>query len=336
MTVPMSTTTGDRGGGGGHGAAYLAASAAAATLNYPLWRASAIGQSGFRVAAMAGTSSSSSSFAVAASSSALLHAFRPPYKGALATVLGMTWARAAIFWGSDSGKAWLMQLSGMDPAVATLLPPLVVSTLVQCVNMPLVRATITLQDPSSHLSSVRAAIHHIYHHHGGLRGLWHGTSAGILKSVPKYCTAIYVKDWMEHKLPPAVVPTNGIDDSFSSPHSYYTQLVRSAIKSAAAGIAGAALTNPLDVVRNEMFKTNLGLIDTIRFLYYQGGGGGGGGGGVGGNNNYNQATQGRPSLRFLTRGLGHNLVAVSVPVACTIFLTDAFLQCQIFSSGTRL
>lgn len=30
-----------------------------------------------------------------------------------------------------------------------------------------------------------------------------------------------------------------------------TQLIRSAIKSVTAGIAGAALTNPLDVIRNE-------------------------------------------------------------------------------------
>ena len=33
-------------------------------------------------------------------------------------------------------------------------------------------------------------------------------------------------------------------------------LRRSAVKSVAAGVAGAALTNPLDVIRNEMFKTD--------------------------------------------------------------------------------
>ena len=43
-------------------------------------------------------------------------------------------------------------------------------------------------------------------------------------------------------------------------------LVRSAIKSVSAGIAGAVLTNPLDVLRNEMFKTELGLVDSYKKL----------------------------------------------------------------------
>ena len=32
-------------------------------------------------------------------------------------------------------------------------------------------------------------------------GLWHGVSAGILKTVPKYITAIVVKDFMDEHLP---------------------------------------------------------------------------------------------------------------------------------------
>ena len=31
-------------------------------------------------------------------------------------------------------------------------------------------------------------------------------------------------------------------------------------------MAGAALTNPLDVIQNEMFKTNLGLLDDVCLL----------------------------------------------------------------------
>jgi len=53
------------------------------------------------------------------------------------------------------------------------------------------------------------------------------------------------------------------------------------------GVAGAALTNPLDVIRNEMFKTNLSLIEAIRSLYSELG--------------YN----------FLWRGISKNIVAVS-------------------------
>lgn len=28
---------------------------------------------------------------------------------------------------------------------------------------------------------------------GGVGGLWHGTSAGVMKTVPKYCVAVAVK-----------------------------------------------------------------------------------------------------------------------------------------------
>ena len=104
--------------------------------------------------------------------------------------------------------------------------------------MPLVRATITIQNPASDLQSVSQAITHIYNTRG-IGGLWHGVSAGILKSVPKYMTAVAVKDVMEQWLPHA--------DSTDKTKLMY----RSAVKSVAAGIAGAALTNPLDVIRNE-------------------------------------------------------------------------------------
>jgi hypothetical protein len=79
-------------------------------------------------------------------------------------------------------------------------------------------------------------------------------------------------------------------------------MTRSACKSATAGIAGAVLTNPFDVVRNEMFKTNLKLIDTVRKLREETG------------------------WKFLWRGMGKNLVAVSIPVASTIFFTDLLIQ----------
>jgi hypothetical protein len=255
---------------------YLIASALAATINYPLWRASAIGQSGFVV----------ESSRIPALLSPYVHAFAPPYKGALATVLGMTWARAAIFWGSDYGKEQLMQM-GIAESVATVLPPLVVSTIVQCVNMPLVRATITIQDPQSKLPNVAAALRYIHETHGWA-GLWHGTSAGVLKTVPKYCTAVVVKGFMEDWLPPPTDPSE--------------RLWRSAYKSAAAGIAGAALTNPLDVIRNEMFKTNLEMTPTVQKLWRELG------------------------VRFLARGLGKNMIAVAIPVACTIFFTDALVH----------
>jgi len=94
----------------------------------------------------------------------------------------------------------------------------------------------------------------------------------------------------------------------TSPSYESDQLWRSAFKSAAAGVAGAALTNPLDVIRNEMFKTNKSLIETVKLLYHEMG------------------------WRFINRGMGKNLVAVSIPLASTIFFTDALIQ---YTSGHR-
>lgn len=213
-----------------HPLEYFSASALAATINYPLWRASAIGQSGFTV-----TVSGSSRPILASlppSISPYVYAFAPPYKGMVGVVAGMTWARAAIFWGSDRGRELLRSSGYCNETAALVLPPLIVSTIVQCINMPIVRASITLQNPESNLPNTAASIQHIYREHG-LKGLWHGTSAGILKTVPKYITAIVVKDYMEDVLP-QVDP--------ASPTCDQDRLWRSAAKSAAAGVAGAALT----------------------------------------------------------------------------------------------
>lgn len=196
----------------------------------------------------------------------------------------MTWARGAIFYGSDLGKAFL-KTYGIYGPLAQTLPPLVIGTLVQFINMPLVRATITIQDPASQYSTVTSALQYIYKTRG-IPGLWHGVSAGVLKTVPKYVTAIVVKDYMEEHLPQ-------ID-----PHDKQGNMYRSAIKSIAAGVAGAVITNPLDVIRNEMFKTDLGLTTTVKQLYKEQG------------------------WAFMSRGMTANVTAVAIPIALTIFFTD--------------
>jgi len=271
-----------------HAPEYLLASALSAALNYPLWRASAVGQSGFFVTAV-GTPPSSLSPVLAP----FVQAFSPPYKGMGATIAGMTWARAAIFYGSDRGREILRECDiDLPPWAQIIIPPFVVSVLVQIVNMPVVRASITIQNPASDIPDIRGAFRHIYRR-GGIGALYHGTSAGILKTVPKYCTAVLVKDWMDGKL---TEPDRG--------SRTYRQdcLWRSAKKSVVAGVAGAVLTNPLDVIRNEMFKTDKGLLSTVSGLYRDLG------------------------WRFAVRGIGQNMVAVAVPVGSTIFFTDAFIQ----------
>lgn len=265
---------------------YFGASAIAALFNYPLWRASAIGQSAFHVPKYQYFSAAMSPY---------IFAMLPPYKGAIATVFGMTWARAAIFYGSDAGRDYLQATYQCSDEVAIVVPPLIVSTIVQFINMPVVRATVTIQDPACTVPNVWASIKEIYRTHG-VKGLWHGTSAGILKTVPKYCTAIIVKDIME-----VYLPKPDKDLLTSDQYKFYT-LQNSAIKSITAGIAGAVLTNPLDVIRNEMFKTNQHIIHTTVQLYRNTG------------------------YAFLYRGMGKNVVAVALPVACTIFFTDALIE----------
>lgn len=264
---------------------YFAASALAATVNYPLWRSAAIGQSGFQVAAnVAG-------MRVPTSLAPYVYGFLPPYKGMVATVFGMTWARAAIFWVSDYGRD-IMLGQGYSEAASTVVPPLITSTLVQVVNQPIVRSTVTLQDPKYNLPNVFMSMRQLYSTHG-VAGLWHGTTAGVLKTVPKYIVAIAVKDWVEEHYP---------EPNANSPDYHTERLKKSAVKSLFAGVAGAALTNPLDVIRNEQFKTHLGFRATVQQLWKEMG------------------------WRFLIRGLNKNMIAVAMPIGCTIFLTDAFIQ----------
>lgn len=59
---------------------------------------------------------------------------QPPFKGLVATMFGMTWARGAIFYGSDVGKALLLD-AGVYGPISQTLPPLVIGTLVQAVSL---------------------------------------------------------------------------------------------------------------------------------------------------------------------------------------------------------
>lgn len=269
-----------------HPMQYFAASALASAMGYPLWRAAAIGQSGFEMHVI-----QVGRFTVPHTITPYVYGFLPPYKGMVATVFGMTWARAAIFWLSDYGHDVLLK-NGYSVSTATVTPPLLISALVQVVNQPIVRSTVTLQDPKYNLPNVFSSVKQIYSTHG-IPGLWHGTTAGILKTVPKYVTAIAVKDIMEEHLP---------QPDPNSPTYHTDRLGRSLVKSAAAGIAGAALTNPLDVIRNEQFKTHTGIRETTKKLWNEMG------------------------ISFMARGLGKNLVAVAMPVGMTIFFTDLFVQ----------
>eukprot|EP00804_Cyclotella_cryptica_P015715 CCRYP_013379-RA/>CCRYP_013379-RA protein AED:0.06 eAED:0.03 QI:0/-1/0/1/-1/0/1/0/165 len=119
------------------------------------------------------------------------------------------------------------------------------------------RATILLQNPESDVPNIRESLRQIYKSHG-ISGLWHGTSAGILKTVPKYFTTIFVKDYFE-----------GVLQQFdpNRKHKHRDTLIHSTFVSSATCVAGATLMNPLNVFCNEMFKTNLGPVDAARYLH---------------------------------------------------------------------
>jgi hypothetical protein len=145
---------------------YFGASFIAASINYPLWRVSTVGQSGFVIA----NEHLSMALRAPAPLRPYLYAFQPPYKGMLATVGGMTWARAAIFYASDVGRELMRESmdaytggvrSAQTESLATIVPPILISTIVQVVNQPLVRATITLQDPNQSLMNARQALVYI-------------------------------------------------------------------------------------------------------------------------------------------------------------------------------
>ena len=155
---------------GSHFSAHLGGSAVAAIVNFPLWKAAAIGQSGFKEAAdFLGR---------------MRLIFGPPYKGVAATIFGMTWARAVIFFGSDVGKEKLLR-SGCSNSVASTLPPVGIGALVQVINQPIVRSTIMLQDPASTQRNVLSQLAVLYRTRG-----WQVRAQSI--------GALHVYAWLRH------------------------------------------------------------------------------------------------------------------------------------------
>lgn len=203
---------------------------------------------------------------------------------------GMTWARAAIFYGSDTGSK-LMREKGYNQGVASTVPSLVMSIFAQTVNQPFVRSSIMLQNPGEPLSKKLTPNIAMLKHLAatkGIRSWWTGLDAAILKTAPKYVTAVVIKDYMGTYMDPV------------DPLDKTAVLFKSAKISITAGVTGAVLTNPLDVVRNEMFKTEEGMVSCISRMTKETG------------------------VRWWFRGMGKNWVAVALPIASTIFLTDRF------------
>ena len=221
----------------------------------------------------------------------------------------MTWSRSFIFYGSDIGKRQLIKL-GYTGTITSVMPALCLSGMAQCINNPIFRATIILQDPKCQMKNVPESLTYIFKK-GGIRALWHGTSAGILKTAPKYASAVLVKDLVEEFLIKQEEKLkdknrmNGINSDFNykgevsnKEKRRMQRLQRASIKSIAAGLAGAMITNPFDVIRADMFKSDRKFSNSFRYLWKNHG------------------------IFFVVRGLDKNMIAVTVPVTITLFVAD--------------
>lgn len=261
----------------GNPAPYFAASGMSALAFFPLWKAAAIGQSGYEVAGSGYWQK-------------YWQAMKPPWRGSAVVIGGMTWARAAIFYGSDMGSRYMRQ-QGCGTALSSTVPSLLVSCFAQTLNQPFVRSSIMIQKPGEELASARFPNMAMIKHLAASKGpssLWLGLDAAILKTAPKYMVAVLIKDYMGLWLAPV------------DPKDKNAVLMKSAKVAVTAGIAGAVLTNPLDVVRNEMFKTEEGMIPCMTRMTKETG------------------------IAWFFRGINKNWVAVAAPIASTIFLTDRF------------
>ncbi|CAK9044348.1 unnamed protein product, partial [Durusdinium trenchii] len=314
----LAPHTGDRGhresggrsekraaGAAANPAYYFGASGVSALAFFPLWKAAAIGQSGYKAVRRGLLDMSKLWHQVEGSGywQKYFEAMKPPWRGVApaaavtateSRVGGMTWARAAIFYGSDTGSKW-MRKEGYSTALASTVPSLLVSCFAQAVNQPFVRSSIMLQKPGEELAKATfpnmTMLRHLAHTKGF--GSWFtGLDAAILKTAPKYMTAVLIKDYMGLWLAPV------------DPKDKQAVLLKSAKISVTAGVAGAVLTNPLDVVRNEMFKTEEGMVACMMRMSKEDGN--------------------LSGPMWLLRGIGKNWVAVAAPIASTIFLTDRF------------
>merc|ERR1740138_1625898 len=256
---------------------YFAASGVSALAFFPFWKAAAIGQSGYHVQG-------------AGYWQKYFEAMKPPWRGSLVVIGGMTWARAAIFYGSDTGSRY-MKSQGYSTGLAATVPSLLMSAFAQTANQPFVRSSIMLQNPGEELAKRAMPNIAMLQHLAATKGMgswFKGLDAAILKTAPKYMVAVVIKDYMGNYLAPV------------DPQDRTATLIKSGKVAVTAGVAGAVLTNPLDVVRNEMFKTEESMVACAKRMTEESG------------------------LKWFLRGMQKNYVAVALPIASTIFLTDRF------------
>ncbi|MFT5170316.1 MAG: hypothetical protein ACI9BD_000083 [Candidatus Marinamargulisbacteria bacterium] len=240
---------------------------------FPLWRDAARKQSGL----------------VSSGDTArqrLHQSLKGPYKGMGATVSGMVFSRTMIFAGSSAVTPQI-EAMGVTPVTAAGVSASVFSGIVSYTNHPIVRATIQLQSPDSPYANTWQALRGIYQSEG-VAGLYRGVVPSAFKAMPKYGISLMAKKALEtqHQLRHPAEPES---------------LGFSGMKAAISGGLGAALTNPLDVLRNETFKPA-----SLGKSYWKIG---------------SDLFQ-KEGWGALTRGAGANIKATAIPIAASIFLID--------------
>ena len=215
-----------------------------------------------------------------------LKSFGPPYKGVPASVANAAVCRSTIFYGSSYLKAYLAEKE-VDPLVAKVASPLVAAP-VTFMGHPLYRATVLLQNPSSHYTGTWACLRGIVKVEG-VAGLFSGAGLNVLRSFPKYFAAFGVKETLaEHR--PACGSQNEL-------------MAYKALESVAASVSAPLVGNPFDVVvatkmRPENAKKHYSQV--LGELWRECG------------------------PRFAVRGLGKSLISSGTPMALGLLLSDLF------------
>lgn len=203
---------------------------AAAVINFPLWRASTLLLHGAKVEGET-------------QAARLMNAaFSPPYRATFASIFAMTWSRGAVFYGCDRGYNYLRE-QGFSMVTASLVPSLVVSSVVSVLNTPLIMGTLALQNPQTpensiinYMSSTCQRV--------GFSGLFGGASLVMLRTVPKYAAIVTIN--------------NSLDDTLVGD----TRLLKGPL----AGAAAVVLTNPLDALHMHHTREEgrVGLLQIMR------------------------------------------------------------------------
>lgn len=155
----------------------------------------------------------------------------------MSILIGLTMPRAAIFLGSDVGKAIMLDQYNSGPVAAQFVPPLVVGAAVYFINMPFVQARYWIQAPHTSERTVTQALVAMYRR-SGWSLLLNGWFRNFYIAIPKYMCAIAVRDYVDNRW---ITESETLDR-----WNWYT---RSVIKAGSASLAAAAMATPIHVDR---------------------------------------------------------------------------------------